>query len=183
MIFFGHIGVTLLFAFIIFSILREKIDYRFLIVGAILPDLIDKPIGHYIFVDTFHNGRIFGHTVLFVLLLSMVAIYVERKYHFLGISVLALGALMHQVEDQIWMSPGTSLWPTMGWQFPALSLHDYAGYIFYVLLNEPDAYVPEIAGLIIIAGFIYRFRLYRLDMIKAFLHTGRTAKTEKATAT
>ncbi len=80
MIFFGHIGITLLFAYLIFSIFKEKIDYRFLIVGAILPDLIDKPIGQYIFVSTFSNGRIFGHTILFVLLLAMIALYAERKY-------------------------------------------------------------------------------------------------------
>jgi inner membrane protein len=182
MIFFGHIGITLLFAYLIFSIFKEKIDYRFLIVGAILPDLIDKPIGQYIFVSTFDNGRIFGHTILFVLLLTMIALYVERKYRFLGISVLALGTLMHQTEDQMWMSPFTSLWPTMGGQFPKLDLQDYAGYILDELFHEPSAYVPEIIGLAIIAGFVYRFRLYRPDTIKAFLKTGRAAKAEKAIA-
>ncbi|MGA9142028.1 MAG: metal-dependent hydrolase [Methanocella sp.] len=182
MIFFGHIGITLLFAYLIFNIFKEKIDYRFLIVGAILPDLIDKPIGQYIFVSTFDNGRIFGHTILFVLLLTMIALYVERKYRFLGISVLALGALMHQTEDQMWMSPSTSLWPTMGWQFPKLGLQDYSGYILEKLFSDPNAYVPEIIGLAIIAWFIFRFRLYRPDTIKAFLKTGRAAKAEKAIA-
>jgi hypothetical protein len=182
MIFFGHIGITLLLAFLIFMFLKEKIDYRFLLVGAILPDLIDKPLGQYIFFDTFHNGRIFAHTILFVLLLVTVAVFLERKYRFTGVSVLALGAIAHIAEDEIWRTPGTALWPLLGWQFPKLDMLDYAGYIWDVLLHEPRAYVPEIVGLVIIAGFVWRFELYRPERVKAFLKTGRLSQKVKAMA-
>lgn len=181
MIFFGHIGITLLPVFLIFTFLfKEKIDYRFLVIGAILPDLIDKPIGHYLFYSTFHNGRIFAHTVLFIILLTMLAVYVERKYRFMGISIIALGAIFHIAEDQIWNTPVTALWPLLGGEFPKLDLQDYAGYIWDVLLHDPNAYVPEIIGLTIIAGFIWRFGLYRPERVKVFLKTGRLSYTAKA---
>jgi len=180
MIFLGHIGITLLLCFIIFTFLKEKIDYRFLLVGAILPDLIDKPIGDYIFYDAFQNGRIFAHTILFVLLLTAVAVYVERKYRFAGMGVLALGAIAHLAEDQIWNSPRTVLWPLLGWEFPKYELSDYSGYIWYQLTHNPSAYVPEIIGLIIIAGFVWRFELYRPERVMAFVRTGRLAPAEKA---
>jgi membrane-bound metal-dependent hydrolase YbcI (DUF457 family) len=182
MIFFGHIGITLLLGFIIFRFLKEKIDYRFLLVGAILPDLIDKPIGHYIFNSVFHNGRIFAHTILFILLLVVIAAYLERKYRFTGVSVLALGAMAHLAEDQIWRSPGTALWPLMGWEFPKLDLQDYAGYIWDVLLHDPNAYVPEIIGLAIIAGFVWRFELYRPERVMAFVKTGLLSREKKIVA-
>jgi inner membrane protein len=180
MIFFGHIGITLLLVFLLFGFLKEKIDYRFLVVGSILPDLIDKPIGHYLFYSTFMNGRIFAHTVLFVLLLTIVAFGFERRYRFTGVSVLAIGALAHIVEDQMWRAPSTALWPLMGWQFPKLDLQNYTGYIFDELLHDPGAYVPEIIGIVIIAWFIYRFELYSPEKIKSFLITGSPVKAKKA---
>ena len=176
MIFFGHIGITLLLVFLVFTLLKEKIDYRFLVVGAILPDLIDKPIGQYLFNSVFQNGRIFAHTILFILLLVILAAYMERKYRFAGVSVLALGAIGHIAEDQMWRSPGTALWPLLGWEFPKLDLEDYASYIWDVLLHDPSAYVPEIVGLVIIAGFVWRFELYRPERVKAFLKNGRLSQ-------
>lgn len=178
MIFFGHLGITLLLGFLIFTSLKVKVDYRLLLVGAILPDLIDKPIGHYLFYSTFQNGRIFAHSVLFVLLLTALAAYVERKYLYTGISVLALGAVAHLAEDQIWREPVTALWPLLGWQFPKLDITDYSGYILDALFHDPNAYVPEIVGLIIIAGFVWRFELYRVERAKAFLKTGRLTRPE-----
>ena len=185
MIFFGHIGITLLMVFLIFALLKEKIDYRFLIVGAILPDLIDKPIGHYLFYSTFQNGRIFAHSVLFLLLIVVVAVIAERRYRFMGVSILALGSIAHITEDEIWREPVTALWPLLGWEFPKLDLHDYSGYIWYQLLHNPSAYVPEIIGLPIIAGFVWRFELYQPDRAKAFLKTGRLgqAATVRVAAT
>jgi membrane-bound metal-dependent hydrolase YbcI (DUF457 family) len=182
MIFFGHIGITLLLVFLVFTFLKEKIDYRFLVIGAVLPDLIDKPIGQYLLNDIFHNGRIFAHTILFILLLVVLAAYMERKHRFAGVSVLALGAIAHITEDQIWRSPGTALWPLLGWEFPKRDVLDYAGYIWDALLHEPSAYVPEIVGLAIIAGFAWRFELYRPERVKAFLKTGRLSHAEKAVA-
>lgn len=179
MIFFGHIGITLLFAYLVFAVFREKIDYRFLLVGAILPDLIDKPIGHYLLYGIFQNGRIFAHTLLFIGLLVLIALYVEKRYRFTGISVLALGALCHLTEDQMWQAPSTLFWPAFGWQFPKLDITDYEGYIFDKIFHDPSAYVPEIIGLVIIAGFIYRFQLYRPERIKAFLSTGMMVPKEE----
>jgi membrane-bound metal-dependent hydrolase YbcI (DUF457 family) len=180
MIFFGHIGITLLLAFLIFNIiLKKKIDYRFLVVGAVLPDLIDKPIGQYLFYSTFHNGRIFAHTILFVVLLVLLAAFLWRKYRFAGAGVLALGAIAHITEDQIWQEPVTAFWPLLGWQFPKLDITDYSSYILNALLHVPNAYVPEIIGLVIIAGFVWRFELYRPERVKAFVRTGRLSLEKK----
>jgi len=178
MIFFGHLGITLLLVFIIFTILRENIDYRFVLVGAILPDLIDKPIGDYIFYSIFQNGRIFGHTLLFVVVLTIVGALVTKKYKTNIVELLALGSMFHLAEDQMWLTPGTLFWPLFGLEFPKFNLEDYAGYIWYVLFHEPSAYVPEIIGVAIIAGFIGYFRLYKAENLRAFLTNGELTNKE-----
>ncbi|OEU51521.1 MAG: hypothetical protein BA871_09955 [Desulfuromonadales bacterium C00003096] len=40
----------------------------FIAIGVILPDLIDKPIGRILLGESVANGRLFGHTLLFVLI-------------------------------------------------------------------------------------------------------------------
>lgn len=52
-------------------------DIRFWLLGGILPDVIDKPIGHYLFSQAFgNNGRIFSHTLLFFILLLGAGLYI-----------------------------------------------------------------------------------------------------------
>jgi membrane-bound metal-dependent hydrolase YbcI (DUF457 family) len=183
MIFFGHIGITLLFGFLVFGALKEKIDYRFLVIGALLPDMIDKPVGHYIFFEAFQNGRIFSHTLAFVALLTLVAYYAEKRYRFTGMGVLALGALMHIAEDQMWNMRETLFWPAFGLEFPRMDLSNYSGYLLYVLTHEPDAYIPEIAGLLIIAGFVYKFRLYQPERVFFYMRQSWIpAREERATS-
>lgn len=77
MLLFGHLGITL-GAFIglrrLIPRLKSVIDLKYLAIGALLPDLIDKPIGKVIFASTFANGRIIGHTLLFSCLLVFTGI-------------------------------------------------------------------------------------------------------------
>jgi membrane-bound metal-dependent hydrolase YbcI (DUF457 family) len=172
MIFFGHLGFTLLFVFVVFYFLKENVDYRLALLGAILPDLLDKPIGDYLFYSLFQNGRIFGHTLLFVFVLAAAGYYVNRKYAMGSAELLALGALLHITEDQMWAAPQTLLWPLLGWEFPKYDLENYAGYILYQLLHEPSAYVPEVIGVAILAAFVAYFKLYHYDRLKAFIADG-----------
>jgi inner membrane protein len=173
MLFFGHLGFTLLFVFIVFYFLKEDVDYRFVLVGAILPDLIDKPVGDYIFYSVFQNGRIFGHTLMFVFTLTLLGSYVTKKYKTGFVELLALGSLLHIAEDQVWRVQGTLFWPLLGLEFPKYNIEDYAGYILYVLTHNPDAYVPEIIGIGILAAFAIHYKLYRYERLRAFVTDGR----------
>ncbi|WP_174591076.1 metal-dependent hydrolase [Methanocella conradii] len=172
MLVFGHLGITLLFVFIVFSPLKEKLDYRFVLAGALLPDLIDKPVGDYIFYSVFQNGRIFGHTMLFALALAGMGMYLNKRRGIGAVEALALGSLLHIAEDQMWLAPGTLFWPLLGWEFPKYDIENYAGYIIYVLFHEPSAYVPEMAGIIILVAFILYFKLYRPERIRLFISRG-----------
>jgi Predicted membrane-bound metal-dependent hydrolase (DUF457). len=121
MLLFGHIGVTLGIFFgleLFIPRLRTIIDPKYLAVGALLPDLIDKPIGMVIFASTFANGRIIGHTLLFSLSLLLVGLYMHEKRKDIKFLALASGSFFHLMEDQMWASPRTLFWPLLGLKFP-----------------------------------------------------------------
>jgi len=82
MLIFGHIGVTLGVFFglgIFLPQLKTIIDPKYLVIGALLPDIIDKPLGMVIFASTITTGRMIGHTLLFSLLLLLVGLYLYEK--------------------------------------------------------------------------------------------------------
>ncbi len=173
MLFFGHIGISLLLVFLLALALKKSIDYRLVIVGSLLPDIIDKPLGEYILKDIFYNGRIVSHTLLFIAILAIIALLVAKKYRFWGIGVLTLGAFLHQILDQMWNAPGTWFWPMFGWEFPKNQIDNYVMYLLGNLMKYPEVYLPELIGFIIIAAFILKFRLYRPENARAFILTGR----------
>lgn len=51
------------------------VDIRTLLIGSLLPDIIDKPLGHLLFREALSNGRTYGHTLLFLLLISTIGAY------------------------------------------------------------------------------------------------------------
>ena len=129
MLLFGHLGITLGIFFglgIFLPRLKTLINPRYLAIGAILPDLIDKPIGEVIFASTFSSGRIIGHTLLFSLLLFLIGLYMYGKRRDIRVLSLTSGAFLHLFEDQMGSDPQTFLWPLFGWSFPRDS-RDYIG--------------------------------------------------------
>ncbi len=42
----------------------DPTDYRLVAVGAMLPDVVDKPLGIYLLRRQLRNGRVYGHTLL-----------------------------------------------------------------------------------------------------------------------
>jgi hypothetical protein len=179
MLFFGHIGLTLLVIFLLAIALKIGVDYRLVIIGSMLPDIIDKPVGEYIFSSIFHNGRIFGHTLLFIAVLVIIALLVAKKYRYWGVGIISAGAIFHQIEDQMWNAAETWFWPLFGWGFPQHEIDNYIMYLLSNLLSRLDIFVPELAGLVIVGAFIFRFRLYRPDNARAFIYTGSLADAVK----
>src|SRR5659263_766118 len=105
MIFFGHLGITTGFFKIYEKVFNKEsdlsskalIDYIVVLVGAILPDIIDKPIGVYLFRSTFHNSRIFAHTLTFSAILIFIGLYRLYKRRKNNILVLGLCTSIHLI--------------------------------------------------------------------------------------
>ena len=166
MLILGHAGITLGAATLAagvasyrqpgeswFAKLSHYIDIRFLLVGSLLPDIIDKPVGQYFFRETFNNGRIFSHTILFLVVVSAIGYYVFKRHRNVWMLSLAAGTLMHLVLDEMWNTPATLFWPFMGVSFPAVELTGWAASILEALFSEPFLYITEAVGLVILVWF------------------------------
>lgn len=186
MLLFGHPGITLGVATVLahavnirgrktsmFTSLSRYADIRLLLVGSLLPDIIDKPVGHYFFRDTFNNGRIFSHTLLFLILISAVGFYLYRRHRQVWMFTLAAGTFMHLVLDEMWITPATLFWPVLGFTFEKAEINNWLSNIFRELFSSPVVYIPEAIGLAILLWF--GLVVVRRKKFRVFLRYGKVS--------
>ncbi len=131
-----------------------SIDYRLVLLGSLLPDIIDKAVWFFASGDAFLSGRDYSHTLLFSLALFIGGLVLIR-YSKSWLFIISLSSFMHLILDQMWNSPAVLLWPLFG----SLPKRETAGWlynIFRALFSSPEVYVPEIIGLVIVLLFAYR---------------------------
>jgi hypothetical protein len=162
----GHVGIgkrLVARAYRHFS----RAEKRAFFVGALLPDLVDKPLYYGWSWLTGKRGaaagiisgtHLFAHTALFLLTLAAAAL-VTRSHR---LRALAIGVATHLVLDIVGLSMGlrSLLWPLLGWQFPSYpfrSLADHLGTIF-----RPVTFAGEALGAAIL-WWDYRRPRPRLD--------------------
>ncbi len=150
--------------------LGNYMDVRVLLVGSLLPDIIDKPLGIFFFRETLSNGRIFCHTLLFLLAITVFGLYLYRRPRQTWLLVLAFGTFTHLILDQMWRSPRTLFWPLYGFAFDR---EDVTEWIPNLLrgLARPEVGVPELVGLAIVIWFA--LALWHRKVIHLFLRHGR----------
>lgn len=151
MFIFGHIGITLGIvysaAYLLDHLRPEKsfrIDYRWVAFGALLPDMIDKPLGRIVLAETIGSGRIFAHTLLFGFLLAFAGYTLYRRTEDSKLLVLAGASFCHLFEDQLWKSPAVLFWPFSGWSFPRDQI--YGNFFEYLTVVFSHAYDPAYTG-------------------------------------
>lgn len=151
--------------------LGNRIDIRLLVIGSLLPDIIDKPVGTFFLRDTFSNGRIFCHTLLFLLIITLTGLYLYQSYRKVWLLVLSFGTFTHLIFDQMWLEPRTLLWPLYGFAFKRIDLTDWIPGILHALLTNPSVYIPELIGASILIWFV--LLLVQKGKIYAFVKNGQ----------
>jgi hypothetical protein len=146
----GHLGIGKKLAarpFAQFS----RTDRRAFFVGALLPDLIDKPLYYIPAWVTGKEGaaagilsgtHLFAHTGLFLLVLAIAALITRSR----PLRALAIGVATHFVLDFVGlsMSWGTLLWPLFGWHFPTYPFHSLGQHLG--TLFNPITFIGETLG-------------------------------------
>ena len=185
MLILGHVGLTLGTATLLagarrsnrFSLatlvtsLGSYIDIRLLIIGSLLPDIIDKPVGQFFFRETFSQGRIFSHTLLFLILVTLGGLYFYFRRNRVWLLVLSFGTFSHLILDQMWRTPQTLFWPLYGFTFARAELAEWIPDILSALLTSPQVYLPELGGAIILLWF--GLILMRRKKVYAFIRYGQ----------
>ncbi len=192
MLILGHVGITLGAAVLLnralvkhhrlpaigrnpkswLTALGNRIDIRILLIGSLLPDFIDKPVGQLLLRDTLNSGRIFCHTLLFVIVLTLAGVCLYQARRKTWLLVLSGGSFAHLVFDEMWLRPRTLFWPIFGLAFERVGdLTYWLRGVWYALLTEPAVYVPELAGTMILIWFT--LALLRRRRVYSFLKNGQ----------
>ena len=163
MLVFAHVGLTLAMATILARLDRNlNPSLAFVALGSLLPDLIDKPLGHLMY-GSMSTGRIFAHTFLFVLVLAAFATIFRSR----ALGSLTGGVFAHLLEDSMWAMPITLLWPLLG-PFTInqpLSILNYFEMLMRGLEN-PHVFVPEILGFLFLAHLAVQTRYETFERAK-----------------
>jgi len=154
---FWFAGTSFLAVWLIFR--DPALDHRLVIVGALLPDVVDGITG----------GPGVLHTVFgSVLLLAVVMLAtIGRRHLRRHLIALPIGTFLHLVFDGAWGDDHTFWWPFNG------SLGD--GQLLSVQRGPIDI-VLELVGLGILVWAYRRFRLNEPERRRTFLRTGRLGR-------
>lgn len=122
-------------------------DLRFLAIGAILPDLIDTPVGALMW-NSWQTPRLWFHSlVIGSFLMTAVLILTRRGQRRKQWMLLAIGVLMHLLLDAMWADPATLWWPFLGWEFTSTGFATFGAYAGTVV-SDPWMWVGEAVGVL-----------------------------------
>ncbi len=119
----AHIFPGALLGLVFWHLAGDRRAVPICMAGAILPDLIDKPLG-LVFPSVLSGGRTVFHALAIVLfILLCVFILYRSRSRWAGAGV-AGAVLLHQVLDEMWMLPANWFWPLLG-PFQGQMIPDY----------------------------------------------------------
>lgn len=188
MLLFGHAGITTGVIKVYEKIVLKKknidinfIDYRVVLVGSLLPDIIDKPLVQLIYGLQDHSGHFFAHSFIFSSLLILIGIIILKLYRNNNILLLGVCSLLHQLMDILILYPKIFIYPLFSrvlFIVPKnLGLLDkvmspiYKAVPYFkdveLYLLEPYIYIFEVIGFLIIVYFICKL-IRNKNMVKFF---------------
>jgi hypothetical protein len=141
----------------------SPVERRAFFLGALLPDLIDKPLFYIPFWLSARRGaaagilsgtHLFAHTGLALMALVIAALATRSA----PIRAVAIGVATHLVLDCVGLSMGLStlLWPLFGWHFPAYPFRSLGQHLATIL--NPVTLAGELMGAAILCWDYRRAR-------------------------
>ena len=140
------------------------IDYRLVVLGSLLPDIIDKTmeIGGL-------PGRGFGHTLLLGTLLILLGLTAMRSPGLRAPLVLSISFTGHLLLDRMWESPETILWPLYGLSFGGAEFDLSPPWLRWVQAGMGRLALEALGALVLVT---FAVCLYRRRTILKWFKTG-----------
>ena len=148
----------LAFVAVVFVFRDAAMDYRLVMVGALLPDAVDIWLG----------GPRVLHTLLasVAVLLAVMAATLKRRAARRRLLALPIGMFLHLVLDGMWGRTHDFWWPAFGTSFSGDQLPSLERPLLVLIAQE-------IAGLVALLWCARRFQLTRRAERDTFVRTGR----------
>jgi inner membrane protein len=167
---FWHAGATIAIARYTFR--DDRMDLRMLLVGALIPDIVDTPIG-LLFYGRLHSVRLFTHGLLLAVVVMVIVVMSTRRGRPRKMWMpLAIGLLLHVLLDAMWLDPETLWWPLLGWSFSPAGPAQVSGYVGSVL-GDWKMWLGEVIGLVYLIYLWFAADLVDPEKRKALWRTGR----------
>jgi inner membrane protein len=161
----AHLGIAFVLARLVAGRHpRGPVDFRFVLLGSMIADLIDKPIGFGLGI----GGRAAAHTAAFAVGLTLLAfgVHMRGRSDFLW---LAFGHWTHLLLDGMWEAPEVLLYPAFGWTFPP----ETATVLDLLLrIQDPVVLGGEILGAVLLAVLAHDAGLTSWAAVKRFVRSG-----------
>lgn len=193
MLVFGHVGIALGIVKNYENLTRKflskeaevRIDYRYVLIGAMLPDIIDKPLVLMLSNDPVRSARYIAHSLTFGIFLLLLSAVLSISFKSAKFLILTVCSCIHLLLDKMWLYPKVFLWPfyvikTKNQSVAVLSsgvIHKIENaYVSVSRINwlslymKPEVYIPETIGLIFIAYYLTKL-IYK-GRLKKFIETG-----------
>jgi hypothetical protein len=178
----GHLGVGSKLA----SPWSRGLSRKALLLGTVLPDVFDKPLYYGLVFLTGQRGaqlgmmagpRLFGHTALFLGVLSFLAFFRRSKL----LAAIALGVATHLLLDNVYDSfapvgPRSAfialVWPWFGLQFPVIPAPTLRAHLegFF----QPPVMIGEVLGALLLV-----WDQWKLSNRKAILEGARSLRRRR----
>lgn len=165
-----HVGAAL---FLFRWIFRDpKVDVRFLALGALLPDLIDLPLGTLVFARSVSTGEAWAHSLLAPTVVTVVVLVLTRRgRRRRAWMALAVGMFFHLLLDGMWTKTEVFLWPLFG-AIPS-GPSPYWSDALSRALDDPWRWARELAGSLYLVYVWAQSGLGDPDRRREAVRTGR----------
>lgn len=164
---FWHLGTAAAIVYVTLG--RRRVDYRFVLLGAVLPDVLDAVMCPFYACA---GGRGAAHSLLANVAVTVLIILALRGEMRLSVFGIGVGWLLHLMADGMWDAPRTFFWPIAGFGFDATPAEPYSWDLFTDPAGHAWTWAGELAGLLILAWFVVAFNLRDRDRRRRFFRDG-----------
>jgi membrane-bound metal-dependent hydrolase YbcI (DUF457 family) len=154
MLIFAHIFAGALLGLGFWHLTNDRRAVILCIIGSIIPDLIDKPLG-LLLPSVLGGGRTLFHALLIILMLLLcIFMFIQSKERLLAAGV-AFALLLHQLLDEMWLEPENWFFPLLG-PFTGYMIPDYIRSYFWYEITNPYEWLCML-GTVVILVKTYRY--------------------------
>lgn len=175
---FWHLGATL---FLFRWIFRDpKVDLRFLLAGAVLPDLVDLPLGTLL-LSGYSTGELWSHSLLVpAVYMTVVLLLTRRGRRRRAWMAVGVGWLFHLLLDAMWVDQRVFLWPFFGLELPSGQAPCWPQ-AWERALSDPWRWLLELAGISYLTWLWVGHGLGDRERRRVLRDTGRLDEVETHT--
>ena len=160
MYFLFHVFAGIVIGLLLADLLHDNRWVIPCVIGAALPDLIDKPLGYILLPQSIGYGRFFFHNFFIFLVIFAAGLIIWKYRKTPVILAIAVGILSHQFLDSMWLERANWFYPLLG----PIKVTGGSSFSYLVQIATRDLYNPSewliaaacIAGVLL---FLFRNRL------------------------